>query len=169
MFVKVIDGTPERYSIERLRRDNPAVSFPDSMPDALLADWSVYPVAIAPLPATTDAETARRGSLPTLVDGVWTLSWTVERKPDAQIVAEIKQEAARRILVVIPEWKQRNLTARAAQLAAKGKANWTAEEQAEWNAGEAVWTKVKAIRAASNVLETSDPIPPDFRSDTHWP
>ncbi len=82
----------------------------------------------------------------------------------------VKAEAAKRILVVCPEWKQRNLTARAVELAIKGASNWTAEEQAELAAGQAIWDQIKAIRAASNALEVMEPIPADFATnDNYWP
>lgn len=68
-------------------------------------------------------------------------------------VAAVKAEAGRRILAIIPDWQQRNLTARAAVLAAKGQANWTADEAAEWSAGQALWNRANAIRTASNAIE----------------
>jgi hypothetical protein len=80
----------------------------------------------------------------------------------------IKAEAARRILEICPEWKQRNLTAQAAILAKKGEANWTPEEQAAWDAGEVIWAQIAAIRAKSDALEAMDPIPADFKDDSYW-
>ena len=80
----------------------------------------------------------------------------------------VKQEASRRILAICPEWKQRNLTAQAVQLAKKGEANWTPEEHAAWDAGEALWNQIAAIRAKSDVLEAMDPIPVDYALDTYW-
>lgn len=82
---------------------------------------------------------------------------------------QIKAEAYRRIIVICPEWKQRNLTAQASILAEKGRANWTAEELAAWDAGEAIWQSIAAIRAASDQLEAMDPIPDDYTDDKHWP
>ena len=87
---------------------------------------------------------------------------------DAAYIASVKTEASRRILVILPEWKQRNLTAQAAILADKGRANWTAGELAAWNAGAALWLQIAAIRAASDVLEDADPRPADITDDTHW-
>lgn len=72
---------------------------------------------------------------------------------------DVKDEAYRRIVTIVPEWKQRNLLAQAARLAKKGESNWTTEEQAAWDAGEAIWNQVKAIREASDTLEVLDPIP----------
>ncbi|MEQ8784174.1 MAG: hypothetical protein RIE06_31290 [Roseibium album] len=89
--------------------------------------------------------------------------------PPAITVDQVRTEAARRILAVCPEWKQRNLTARAAELAMKGSANWATDEQAEVAAGQAIWDQIKAIRTASNALEPMDPIPADYADDSHWP
>lgn len=81
----------------------------------------------------------------------------------------VKAEAQRRILEILPEWKQRNLTAQAAVLAEKGRANWTSEELAAWTAGEAVWNVIVAIRAASDLIELDVPIPQDYATDARWP
>jgi hypothetical protein len=86
----------------------------------------------------------------------------------APTAAEVKGEAARRILAILPEWKQRNLTARAAELAKIGQANWTQAEADEWAAGQALWDQIKAIRAKSDQIEAMDPIPADFADDTYW-
>ena len=89
--------------------------------------------------------------------------------PPAVTADQVRAEAARRILAVCPEWRQRNLTARAAELAMNGSANWTAGEQVEVATGQAIWDQIKAIRAASNALEPMDPIPADYVDDSHWP
>lgn len=89
--------------------------------------------------------------------------------PRDVMIRMVKREAQRRILAIVPAWKQRNLLAQATILAKKGEANWTAQEQAAWAAGEAIWTQVAAIRAASDVIEALDPIPTDFDDDARWP
>lgn len=96
--------------------------------------------------------------------------WTPEDEAKAvpAIPRDVKKEAARRILAICPEWKQRNLTAQAAILAAKGRENWTADELAAWQAGEAVWSQIAEIRAMSNAIEAMDPIPQDYKDDKHW-
>ena len=86
----------------------------------------------------------------------------------APSVDQVKAEASRRILEIMPEWKQRNTLARATILAEKKRENWTAEEKAAWDAGEADWARIEAIRAASNEIENKDPIPSDFRKDSYW-
>jgi hypothetical protein len=85
-----------------------------------------------------------------------------------RLVHGVKAEAYRRIIAICPEWKQRNLTARAAQLAKKGEANWTQDEAAEWAAGEAIWDQIATIRTKSGVIEAMDPIPEDYTADTYW-
>jgi hypothetical protein len=78
-------------------------------------------------------------------------------------IAKIKEEAQARIFEIIPAWKQANLTARAVELTAiRQDRAWTKEEQDEWNAGQAIWDRVKAIRAASDIIEKS------VIEDTDW-
>ena len=85
------------------------------------------------------------------------------------MIEAVKAEAYRRIIAICPEWKQRNLTAQAAQLAKKGESNWTPEEAAAWAAGEALWGQIAAIRAASDTIEAMDPIPANFYDLPDWP
>ena len=68
----------------------------------------------------------------------------------AAAIAKINKEAGKVIIAFVPEWKQRNLTARAAELLYIGANNWTTEQAAEWAAIESIWDQVKAIRATSN-------------------
>ena len=84
-------------------------------------------------------------------------------------IDDVKAEASRRILAIVPMTAQNNLQARAITLLHKGEANWTVDELAEWTAGEAIWAQVVAIRTASNVIEALDPIPADYTDDMHWP
>jgi hypothetical protein len=86
----------------------------------------------------------------------------------AQQIEAVKAEAMRRILEICPEWKQRNLTAQAAILAEKGRANWSAEELSNWNAGKAIWDQIAAIRECSDIIELMDPIPEDFTENKYW-
>jgi hypothetical protein len=102
-------------------------------------------------------------------DGVVIEQATYERMSDEQLTAAIKAEAHKRINNLVPEWKQRNLTAQASILAEKGRSNWTAQEMAAWEAGEAIWAQVEAIRAASDAIEAMTPIPTDFVDDQYWP
>lgn len=131
------------------------------------ADYGLVIPAIADEPSLNAGQRAVRNTLPTETSpGVWAYQWAVE---DIPATAEmVKGEAYRRIVALCPEWRQRNLTAQAAQLAKKGEANWTAEEATAWAAGEALWAQIAAIRAASDIIEAMDPIPTDFAADDYW-
>lgn len=90
-------------------------------------------------------------------------------EPPAVTPEQIKAEAYRRIVAVCPEWKQRNLMAQAALLLNKGRENWTTEDQAAWDAGEAIWQEIAKLRAASDRLEAMDPIPQDYATNgSYW-
>ena len=73
-------------------------------------------------------------------------------------LAMVREEAGRRIVEIAPDFKQRNLTARAAELAlrvAVGGPALTPDELAEIAAGQGVWNTIKAIRVASNAAEVA--------------
>jgi hypothetical protein len=103
-------------------------------------------------------------------DGKVVRQWTVERKPIEEQRQAVKNEAMRRILARLPDWKQRNMTARGVELLSINRRNaWMPEEQAEADTLQAAWDWVKAVRSASDVIEAMSPIPSDFRSDEYWP
>lgn len=120
-------------------------------------------------------DTPTHAALKAWLDGGGIIANAPPAKPPAQAradkVAAINAEAQRRIFLVAPDWKQRNLTARAVVLTRKiaGGGTLSADEQAEWDAGEAIWNEILAIRQASNALNAMATIPDDFAADTHWP
>lgn len=83
----------------------------------------------------------------------------------------VKNEARRRILARYPEWKQTNMVARGLELQEiwRQAGAWTAEEQAEANALAAASGWIKAVRAASDLIELMSPIPVDYAADVRWP
>lgn len=89
---------------------------------------------------------------------------------DVQKLA-VKNEARRRILARFPEWKQTNMVARGLELQEiwRQAGAWTVEEQAEANALAAAWGWIKAVRAASDLIELMSPIPADYAADGKWP
>ena len=86
-------------------------------------------------------------------------------------VETIKAEASARILAVMPEWQQRNMTARAVELSQAGPASWTVAEQTENDALNAAWTWAKNVRLASNVIEAdvASLSMEAMRADPRWP
>jgi hypothetical protein len=97
--------------------------------------------------------------------------WEAIARPPAPPVtpAEIKGEAERRILSRLPEWKQRNLTARGVELVLARVVNgsWTKAQADEAAAMQAAWDRVKAIRSRSDELEQT--LPGDFAANRNWP
>lgn len=91
----------------------------------------------------------------------------LENEKEKKIKA-IKDEAAKRILAIAPEWKQRNLIARSVEITrAKIDGTATAEEIKEGNAIQAIWDSVKAIRDKSDALEAE--ILADGLKPVVWP
>lgn len=89
--------------------------------------------------------------------------------PPPIVAADVKREARRRIVAEIPDWKQRNLLARQVELMARlvDTTAFSPAEQAEWDAAQAWWTRVKDLRAASAAME--DAPPDDFKDNARWP
>jgi hypothetical protein len=88
MFVKVTNGEIDTYpySVGKLRRDNPRVSFPRKISDEMLASYGVHVVKWLPSPEH-DGEThfVEYGSVPVLQDGAWVYAATVRELSEEQI------------------------------------------------------------------------------------
>lgn len=93
----------------------------------------------------------------------WT--WTVRPFGPGELAAlrvakaaEVKGEAGARILNLFPDWKQRNMTARGVELVAiRLDRDWTPAEAAESADLQAAWAQIRAIRAASGLIEAAIP------------
>lgn len=105
-------------------------------------------------------------------NGYRLVEWQKERSITAD---DVRAEAQRRIIALTGTAtiidcliKQHNAQMRATELTlikATG-GNWTIEQAAEAAALQSMADKIKAIRAASNVLETS--LPFDYADNRHW-
>jgi hypothetical protein len=73
----------------------------------------------------------------------------------AALVAQVKADAEARISGIVPASRQMKLARRAAVLAEKGRANWSAAELAAWDAGKALWDRFDAIGTASDTIEAA--------------
>ena len=76
MHIKLIDGQPQSYSLGQLRRDNPQVSFPETIPADTLAEYDVFEVVETEPPIYDDSAYNIEPSIE-LVDGVWTQTWVL--------------------------------------------------------------------------------------------
>jgi hypothetical protein len=91
MHIKITDGQPQPYSLGQLRRDNTQVSFPTTIPDATLAEYGVFPVTPTEQPAYDPMTQSLADGTPTLVDGVWTQTWTITDRT-AEEIAQIEAD-----------------------------------------------------------------------------
>lgn len=97
-------------------------------------------------------------------------SYTVRPKTPDEIAAErgsvvslIKNEAAARILAIMPEHQQRNSLALGMEMVTThghDPAGWPAEIQARYAVDIAAWAQIKAVRLRSNELEAAVPDDP---------
>ena len=104
MHIKLTNGQPEKYTIGQLRRDNPQTSFPKSIPDETLAEYSVYPHTRPDRPEY-DHLTAKAvdGSFEQDAGGNWVLPWVVEQLPQDQ--AEANARSKRDMLLQETDWR----------------------------------------------------------------
>lgn len=89
----------------------------------------------------------------------------------AVTVADVKAEAHRRIVAIMPEYHQRNLTDFAIKAVQDHGANpslWPSDVKAINDDARAKWAAIKAIRAKSDQIEAMTPIPADFAADSYW-
>ena len=87
-YVKITNGTVDTYpyNVGQLRRDNPNTSFPKKVPDAMLADWGVFPVVVTEQPNYTErTQSCVSETQPVLTDGVWTVGWSVVDKTAEEV------------------------------------------------------------------------------------
>lgn len=79
----------------------------------------------------------------------------IDAAKHAKTIDAVKAEAGRIIVEAVPEWKQRNLIARATELneiLATG-GSLDAGQQSELDAIKACWAEIKAVRNYSDTLE----------------
>lgn len=91
-YVKLTNGVPEIYSIGKLRRDNPNVSFPKAPSDEVLEKWDVYPLVTEKEPKFDRNTHFSTLEQPALVDGVWKRVWTVSQHPENTAAALIRKK-----------------------------------------------------------------------------
>lgn len=114
MYVKILNGEVDQYpySTAQLRRDNPNVSFPKTFPEEYINDYNVYSVYEAEEPSyDPDTHNCELNAQPTLVNGNWTLEYTVTAKSaeELQQIAddfEDGQRVTRDRLLMTSDWTQ---------------------------------------------------------------
>lgn len=91
MHLRLTNGTPAKYTLGQLRRDNPNTSFPKVIPDALLAGYDVYPYVIQDVTYDPMTQNKVEGQF-VQVDGQWTLFMVAENKPQEEVEKRIRSK-----------------------------------------------------------------------------
>lgn len=82
------------YSVDQLKRDNPATSFPAQMSDQDLAAWQVYPVVTQEPPAYDEATENCSQVDPIFSNNKWLMQWQVTDASAEEIQQRTEQKAA---------------------------------------------------------------------------
>ena len=149
------DGTLIGEGMDALRRTFPNVSIPDDPTQQMLESIGAVVLNDDGRPSDTPLDRYRPS---TRKDGdSVVLSWiadSVADRPAAlaiwkdRLIESAKAEANHRILAILPEWKQRNYTARAVEKVANSEVG-----DDEWNVMQTAWVQIKAVRVASDAIE----------------
>ena len=91
--------------------------------------------------------------------------YTIEDKDPIELKYLVKAEAENRILSMYPLWKQNNMLAEKMALLNKSR---TAEEEQQLVDIDAGLTFINNIRQCSDIVESMDPIPENYRSNEYW-
>ena len=112
MYVKVNNGAVEKYpySASELITDNPQVSFPQNISDALLAEWDVFPVTVTNEPQIDHTQNVAEDQ-PQLINGKWTQVWEVTDASAEEIQNRTEAKAdsireVRNIEIAVCDWTQ---------------------------------------------------------------
>ena len=103
MHIKLTNGTPTKYTLGQLHRDNPYTSFPKIISDELLASYDVYPYVIQDVEFDPVSQKKIEGEI-AQVGGQWTLSMVASNKPQAE--AEKCVRSVRDQLLILSDWTQ---------------------------------------------------------------
>ena len=103
MYIKLTNGTPAKYTLGQLRRDNPQISFPKIIPDELLASYDVYPYVIQDVEFDPVSQNAVEGQF-VQVDDQWTLPMVAEDKPQDEVEQHVR--SVRDELLILSDWTQ---------------------------------------------------------------
>jgi hypothetical protein len=85
MYIRIVDNQIEFYSIGQLRRDNPQISFPNTISNTLLAEFNVFPLKQIEKPEPHFLYEKVIEDTPIEINGVWTQKWTTVQLTEPEI------------------------------------------------------------------------------------
>jgi hypothetical protein len=90
MYIIINNNTPKNYSIGQLLSDNPGVSFPQNIPDEVLAEYGIYPVTQLPEPDYDPKSQQLKQSEYYQTDTGWQVHYTIEQLPSEQVSQTVR-------------------------------------------------------------------------------
>ena len=148
MYAKIVDGEVDTFPYFKgmLKSDFPNTSFPKVVSDDLLESYGIYRVVHGEQPSfDLKTQDIAPSDTPILIDGVWTIVWSVTDKTAEEIQSQIENvsEDKRRdrdaLLAETDWWASSDLTMTAEQTAYRQAlrditihANWPYLEEADW-------------------------------------
>jgi hypothetical protein len=94
-----------------------------------------------------------------------------EAKAKEIMIVRVKREAERRILEIMPVYKQRNNLAKGMVLTTlhgSDTSKWPEDSKQEYGEVISQWSQIEAIRSKSTQIEAMTPIPADYSDDKYW-
>lgn len=110
MYLRIVNNqTTYPYSLEKLREDNPRISFPSEMTESVMNEFDIFEVR--PTPKPNDYTKNISEGTPILVEGVYYQNWEQTNASESEINLriEIKWEEIRQIrneLLLECDWTQ---------------------------------------------------------------
>ena len=89
MYVQIKSGVAEYYSLDRLRPENPNVSFPSEITDEIAAEFGVYPCKPTLAPTISYTQNVEVGP-PKRINGAWTQTWVVTDASPQDVAARVE-------------------------------------------------------------------------------
>ena len=103
MHIKLTNGSPAKYTLGQLRRDNLNTSFPKIIPDELLASYDVYSYVIQDVDIDLVTQNKVEGQF-VQIDDQWTLPMVAENKPQAEVEQVVR--SMRDAILNLSDWTQ---------------------------------------------------------------
>lgn len=100
MYAKVENGLVVEYPYtnKKLRKDNPLVGFPKDLTDDIRLEHGMVEVVVEAAPTVTSSQKLTQDTTPALVDGTWTLGWTVSDKTAEEVTKEVEDSRLAMVL-----------------------------------------------------------------------
>ena len=97
MLVKITNGLAETFTVSQFRKAHPQTSFPQNIPERLLAEYGFYPLRKTERPSAPYTKTVREAP-PEQIDGQWVQVWQIIDASSEEVEKNrAEQEAAVRL------------------------------------------------------------------------